>query len=365
MKRFPFFLMLVAILVGIVSCMRDDDEPIVQERRISRLYVSTSDYGGSSGNTYHNVFVIDPADSVEFPPENTTSIYEFTSAAKGGNFINFTPYSDGVLFQGSQNSPVYLDTAIQVMSVSPTGVISNTGRIANRKFSAVRGLAYTVITEGTSFVDDYLLSLDASGFLYAIRKPKNQGNFTKPYYYITLDYNPWGITVSDRDVFVTSFSNENKPNATNGIVVYKNLTSKFVSNLEEGAITEYLRFDLSIDGVNNVRGIAYSKVKDLLVVTDFSGDGADSKGKILMFENFSKHSSNTSITPDRIITSSSLKQPLDIAIDTRETGKYIYVADPIAKRVFRFNITDEGNVSPNTEINLFNRTPQSISLDAR
>ena len=90
-----------------------------------------------------------------------------------------------------------------------------------------------------------------------------------------------------------------------------------------------------------------------------------SKGRILFFEGFSTYTTNEEITPTRIITSAVLKQPMDVAIDSRTDGKYIYVADPIAKRVFRFLIDDVGDKEPNISLNLNGRSPQSISLDAR
>lgn len=370
MKTFPWYLLIFG-LVFISSCQRNDDEPIFGERPISRLYISTSDYDGT--NSLANIFIVDPADSSVFPEANRTEISQFTSSAKGGSFINFDPYN-GLVFHGSQNSPVYADTAIQVMTVSPTGVLKNTNMVGNRRFDGVRGIASTVLKEN-NLSDLYLLFVNSSRLnasndtdtMFVVSRPQNQGKLAKPTFYMPLDYNSWKIVISDRDVLVSSFANSAKPNVTNGIVFYKNLLSKFISTVPESPLKDYSRIDLNIEGAKIVRGISYSKELDLLVVTDTEGEGAMSKGRILFFQNFSSlATSSKTIKADRIVTSSKLQQPVDIAIDTRKGAKYIYVADAIAKRVFRFMIDDSGVVNtPNQEINLFNRTPVGVSLDAR
>lgn len=366
MKKLPLFLIVVCMISSFLACQRDDDEPSASSRAISRLYVSTSDYDGSSGsNNFYNVFVIDPADSSNFAPERATSIYQFTSSARGGRFIHYSPFSGGLVFQGSKNDPVYIDTAVQIISVSNTGVLKNTGRLGNRDFNDVKGLAYTVVNSG-NFSESYLLMLNADT-LAVVDRPVSKGSsrLVKPRYHMPLDYSPWGINITDRDVFVSSFSKVSTPNSFNGIVVYKDLTSKFLNNSPDSLLTGYNRFNLTISDAKNIRGISYSKSKDLLVVTDFEGEGIASKGRILFFEEFSKHTATATLVPSRIVNSSALKQPTDIAIDTRADGKYIYIADPIARRVFRFLIADQGDVTPNGEINLLGRSPVSVSLDAR
>lgn len=365
MKKFPLFLILFSVVSCFLACMRDDDEPTVVSRAISRLYVSTSDYDGSNGNNYNNVFVVSPADSSVFPPANLDSIYAFTSSARGGRFIHYTPYSNGLIFQGSQNSPVYIDTAVQMMTVSNTGVIRNTGKLGNRNFNNVRGLGYTIVNSGT-VSENFLLMVNADT-LAVVDRPTSKGSssLVRPRFHMLLDYNPWGINITDRDVFVSSFTNATKPSSINGVVVYKNLTSKFIENTPDSTLRDYARFNLTIAGANNIRGLSYSKAKDLLVVTDYIGEGNQSQGRVMFFDRFSQYTASATITPNRIINSTALKQPLDVAIDTRNEGKFIYVADPIAKVVFRFLITDQGNVTPNQQINLFGRSPVSISLDSR
>lgn len=373
MKKYPLYFIFFIVLGVFLACERDDDEPQAPGRVISRLYVSTSDYDGS-GTQYDNLFVIDPVDSTAFPEENRDSITGVVSGAKGGSFIHFTPFG-GIIFQGSQNTAPFIDTAVQVLTVSEKGIINpNYGRIPNRRFDGVRGLFYTIVNEGTSNSYDYLVMLNSSKLsnakgtrdsLFVIERPKAQRNFTVPRFYMPLDYNPWGIYISDRDVYVTSFSNATKAESPNGIIVYKNLTSKFVANTKDSLLSNELRFDLTIAGARRIRGISYSKVKDLMVVTDVGVSESDTEGRILIFENFSKYTSASTISPDRVITSTSLRVPLDVAIDPRENGRFLYVADSGSKQILRFNISDSGAVTPNASVGLFGRTPVSLSLDAR
>lgn len=373
MKKYQLYFIVFLILGVVIACERDDNEPAASNRVISRLYVSTSDYDGS-GTQYDNLFVIDPVDSSAFPEEKRDSIIGVVSGVKGGNFVHFTPFG-GVIFQGSQNSSSFLDTAVQVLAVSIRGTVDpSSGRIPNRRFDGVRGLFYTIVNEGVSNSYDFLVMLNSSKLsnargtrdsMFVVERPRAQRTYSVPRFYMPLDYNPWGINISDRDVYVSSFSNAAKPESPNGIIVYKNLTSKFVANSPDSLLSNYARFDLKISGARRIRGISYSKVKDLMVVTDVGVDETDSEGKIFVFENFSNHTASSTIAPDRVITSSSLRLPLDIAIDTREEGKYLYVADAGSKRVLRFNITDSGQVTPNASVGLFGRTPVSLSLDAR
>lgn len=372
MKKFPLFLIILCVLLGFWACERDDDEPAGANRVISRLYVSTSDYDGT-GTRFNNVFVIDPADSSAFPAENRDSILGITSAAKGGRFIHFTPFG-GVIFQGSQNDPSYRDTTVQVMSVNEKGGISpDYGRIPNRRFDGVRGLFYTNVNEGTASFE-FLLMLNSSVLsnpkgtidsLFVIERPKSQRNYSVPRFYMPLDYNPWGIWISDTDVFISSFTEASKPNSPNGIIVYKNLTSRLISSNPDTLLKDYARFDLEISGARRIRGLSYSKAKDIMVVSDVDPQVGGTEGRILVFLNFSTLNTSQTITPDRVITSSSLQTPMDVAIDTRAEGKYIYVADAGSKRVLRFNIEDDGKVDPNASVGLFGRTPVSLSLDAR
>jgi len=379
MKRYSLFLILLSVVFGFMACQRDDSEPTFGEQRISRLYVSTSDYGDET-NRIANVYIIDPADSSVFPelvPEGTPFSYEkgsiraFISGAKGGRFINYTPFKGGWVFQGSQNLPGRIDTAVHIMTVNRFGALTNNSQqLASRRFNNVKGIDYTVDVEGT-FVADYLFLLNGNtqvaDTMYMLTNIDRFARPLRPRHYTRLDYNSFGIKVAGRDVFVSSYKSEQRPNSINGVIVYKDLVSKLLANVPDTLLTNLNEVKLSIAGANNIRGINYSKSRDLLLVTDYSGTGDDQQGRIFVFENFStKNKSTGTITPDRTITSTGkLKQPLDVAIDDRPEGRFIYVADAGAKRVFRFKIDDKGNVEPNQELNLQGRTPQSLSLDAR
>lgn len=366
-----YFLLILLLCTGLffLACERNDDEPIIGTRKISRLYVSTSDYDPNAGDNFYNVYVVDPADSSVFPPLD--SIYKFRSGAKGGRFIRYTPFNNGLVFQASQNAPGDIDTAIQVMSVSPTGVLGINHRLSTGKFNNVRGIDYSMKREG-DVVGEYLLVLNSNiinDTLYVVNNPSRSNSRLRPRYELPLVYNSWSVQVSDYDVLVSSYSNTNKPGSINGVMVYKDLIKKFLSENADTLLANASvpRLELSVKDATNIRGLSYSRLKDLLVLTDYSGQGDDAKGRILFFDDFSTKSNESgTIVADRIITSTgTLKQPLDVSIDTREGGKYIYVADAGAKRVFRYLLSDHGEVAPNLELNLGGRTPQSVSLDAR
>ncbi len=357
MKNLLLYLFPLLLCVTFVSCQRDDDEPIKVTRQISRLYVSTSDYQANSNTDFYNVWAIDPVDSIDFP--DISKIYKFASSALGGNTIHYSPNSDGLLFQGSMNSPVFRDTAIQVMTISRQGVLTNSGLLGNRLYNRVRGLHYTVVVDG-QVNQDFLLAVNAGDTvnLFAFDRPRNKRGFTKPRFQTELDFNPWAILVNGQDVIIS------KAESDGGVVVYKDYTKKLLNTVDT-VLQVSKSYELKIDGASNIRGMSYSKSKDILVLTDYEGEGVNTKGRILVIENFSSYNSNAVITPTRVIKSDKLIQPLDVAIDPREDGKYLYVADPIARRVFRFLIDDNGTVSPNQELNLMGRAPQSLSLDAR
>lgn len=364
------YLLSIVAVVGIfsvVSCSRDDDEPERELRSISRLYVSTSDYAeNSAGADLFNVWAVDSVTAEEIPAEST--YYRFTSAAKGGNMIHYSPFSGGVLFQGSVNSRGNLDTAVHFMTISKTGVISNGSSIRNRLYDKVRGLFYTVVNDG-QLSEDYLLMANASDTtkgqaipnynLFAIDRPRNKGSFTRPRYRMQLTDNPWGVIAVDNDLLIS------RADANGGIRVYKNFLPRLLAN-GDTTMTAPENYLLTVADANNVRGLAYSKAADILLLTDYTENG-NNGGRILIFEKFSQYKAEQTITPTRVVSGAltGLMEPLDVAIDTREQGKYFFVADPVARRVFRFLIADEGNVAPNAELSFSNRPPRSISLDSR
>lgn len=364
------YLLSIVAVVGIfsvVGCSRDDDEPERERRSISRLYVSTSDYAeNSAGADLFNVWAVDSVTAAEIPAEST--YYRFTSAAKGGNMIHYSPFSGGVLFQGSMNPRANLDTAVHVMTISKTGVISNGSSIRNRLYDKVRGLFYAVVNGG-QLSEDYLLYANASDTtngldvpnynLFAIDRPRNKGSFTRPRYRMKLTDNPWGVIMVDNDLLIS------KADVNGGVRVFKNFNSILLAG-KDSVVTTPENYLLTVSGANNIRGLAYSKAADVLLLTDFIQNGT-SIGRILIFEKFSQYKAAQTIIPTRIVSGAltRLVEPLDVAIDTRAGGEYFFVADPVARRVFRFLIADEGNVAPNKELKFSDRPPRSISLDSR
>ncbi|WP_164108821.1 MULTISPECIES: hypothetical protein [Sphingobacterium] len=373
MKNYLFSIVAVFIVVSIVACKRDDDEPERVRKSISRLYISTEDYAsGSAAADLYNVWALDSVDGEKLPK---TFSFKIASGAKGGNMIHFSPFSGGSLFHGSLNSKSNLDTAVHVLEVSKTGVISNGTSIRNRIYDKVRGLYYTVVNDD-KFSEDFLLFANASDTtkgtpatetavpdytLFAIDRPRNKGNFTRPRYRMKLDHNPWGVIAIKNDLVISNATEKD-----GGVVVYKNFIPQLL-NKGDTLMKAPEKYVLKVADAQNIRGLSYSASADILLLTDYVQDQANS-GKILVFEKFSQYQSSQTITPTRIVTGALtlLQEPIDVAIDTKEDGKYFFVADPVARRVFRFLISDTGNVAPNDEITIENnRRPRSISLDSR
>lgn len=352
MKYFLYIYPLLLVST-IWSCQRDDDEPRKARKPISRLYVSTSEYTPNSSEAQvRNVFVIDPADSSLFTAENGLS---YRSGALGGSVIHFSPFARSI-FQSSMNTPAYQDTTIQVMSVNDKGQIAPSGTIGNRKFDNVKGLWYN------SF-DDQLFAAnlgDDTVSVFVINRPKTLRGFVRPAYQVMLNDRIWGMQLDSMDMLLS------KTGVNGGILVFKDFVN--VVNAKADTLVKDIAptYTLTIPGTTNIRGFSYANTADILVLSDYVGDGVD--GKILIFENFSQVTGNATLTPTRVISGvlTNLQQPLDVAIDSREGGKYIYVADAKAKKVFRFNIMDSGNVAPDDELTVGSAyTPQSIFLDSR
>src|SRR5699024_2516414 len=137
-----FLACLITISLFISSCVREDDEPIVPENSITRLYISYSDYQSNEDlDPYENVVIIDPADREDLFSVNL----KHTSEARGGAALHFSPFAKR-LFQSSINTPGRPDTAIYIMSVGNTGVLANSdkggGKILNSKLTSVKGIFY-------------------------------------------------------------------------------------------------------------------------------------------------------------------------------------------------------------------------------
>src|SRR5690606_41095073 len=96
---------------------------------------------------------------------------------------------------------------------------------------------------------------------------------------------------------------------------------------------------LEIRDARNLRGLSYDTIKNVMAIADF-GDGETlGTGRILLFDNFSTLiNGEGAITPTRVITGANtgLIEPFDVALDMREAGEYLYVADRTAQKVLRF-----------------------------
>lgn len=363
MCRNILFYIVPLLFIGFVSCQRDDDEPAVNPNKIiSRLYVSTSDYEPGAATQVNNIWVIDSAAS-----ENSfAALTSYGSTVRGGRTIHFSPLNSGALFQAGINTPGLNDTAIHVLRISDAGVVSPSGRLANRKFDNVRGLFHTIVNSGINASSEFLLALNQGagnqfGDLFVFLNPRNSGGFKVPNFRVPLNFVPWGMYIDEKDVLMVKTGNEG------GLVVFNNMTNQFVEKTDS-ILSIAPSYTLTVTGSRNLRGMAYSKIKDLMVLTDYEGTGsAVGDGRILIFENFSSHVSNKNIVPTRVISgvATNLTRPMDIAVDPLEDGKYIYVADSQAKLVLRFEITDEGNVAPNKSLSLNGATPAGLSLDSR
>lgn len=370
MRKILFLYLIPTLLLAAVSCQRDDDEPPARPiKPISRLYVSTSDYQAGASSNFENLWVVDPADDDTFAP--IANVKGVVSGAKGGRTIHYSPLNSGMVFQSSINSFGTNDTSVQVLSVNLQGLPTYRAKLSNRRLDNVRGMHYVVVNNNAGTLNqDFLLALQKSDtvetpYLFAFSRPVNTGVLAKPRFQMPLDYIPWGLTVYNQDMYIVRTGDTDTEGA---IVAYKEFTQKLIGR-EDSTITNVTpSYILTIEGAHNLRGIAYSKAKDIMVMTDYSVSGNTvNNGRILIFDNFSSNTTNQKISPSRIITGATTKlnQPMDVAIDVRPEGKYIYVADSGAKRVFRYLIDDSGDIAPNGELNLRNRTPESLSLDAR
>ncbi|TJZ61277.1 hypothetical protein FAZ15_08745 [Sphingobacterium olei] len=368
MNRSIYTIVTLISLICFSSCQRDDDEPIKALKPISRLYISTSNYqANTTSPALYNVFVVSPADSNTF---NIDPFSRHASSAFGGSAIHFSPYAQSI-FQSSMNAPAYRDTSIYNMPVSDKGVISNGNVFGNRRFDNVKGLWYYVHNipgNTTNVTNNYLLMTNLgvdTVSLFVIDQPRNRRGFVRPRHELMLDYRPWGIQMDGDDLLLSRTENNG------GVVVYKNLPAALG---RDTILTIEPTYEFTVNGANNIRGLSYSRSKDILALTDFTGTENVGDGRILIFDNFSQNTTTGTIVPTRIITGANtlLQQPLDVALDTREgedDALFIYVADagPETRNILRFKLSDNGNVEPDQVLEILNtrQTPQSISLDSR
>lgn len=346
---------MLAVILGFYACEREDGEPNLEMRKFTRLYVSFEEHTPSKNPPDTNIRIIYPADS---------SVFAFNgrhvSQVQGGGSIYFEPQLNAI-FQASVNSAGTNDTSIAVLSMGSSGSLSNAGLPKSRYYNNVRGMVYHLQT-------NVLFVVNGSGSdagVYVMDRPRYANNEKQPVKKLrNSSLVMWGATYRN-DMLFTS-----KTSSPGGIYVFEGITSKEVSEADSIGQLNYDRI-LEIEGATNLRGLFYDTVKNVMAVAQM-GDGATvGSGRILIFENFSSMVNEETITPTRVITGSNtgLISPVDVVIDTRTTGVYLYVADRVARKISRFLYTDDGNVEPDKVIDTSNlqdgRTPVSITLDTR
>lgn len=332
---------LQVLLVGTLglmlgSCVRNDDEPLIPRAPISRLYVSLLEFQtDETADPYANLLIIDPANG-----EQAAGSF-FNSGVREGSGVFFSPEVSRV-FQGS-----VLDQSIILMNVTDVGIPQRSGQLSNENLTAIRGLHYDHNSRNLYVANNWT----PSG-IYVFDNPLNRNGDVEPLRYFPLGgVRPWGITMWDDNLLVV------RTGASGGVNLYTDMSSKLTGtgDLSPQAV-------LTVAGSNALRGLAYSKSLDLLVLTEYDN------AQVLIFENASRLFALGSdmITPTRIISGSNtgLNGPIDVAIDDREGSLLLYVADKPSKSVLRFELSAQGNVRPLFQA-ILPLTPESLFLDAR
>lgn len=360
--RYLFVLLAIATVIGFYSCEKDDDEPPASNS-ISRLYISYSDFNENPDLTqFNNVVLLPNSDDEENMGLRATP---FLSNVKGGNTIYFNP-SARLIFQSSINTTV-TDTFVYKLNIGETGALSNdNNRIRQGLLRDVRGLVFHPSL-------DKLYAISNGGgtpAYYVFDRPRGLSEFRKPgqTYHFKNEIVPWDVTIVKSGLVVS------KSGTNGGVEIYDNLVisrDSIVQSVEPSKV-------LTVSDAVNIRGMSVDTVNNMLALTDFvqTGTGASAtyEGRILIFDDYAKISAATgAISPTRIIkgVNTKLKQPVDVELDFRKDSKYIYVADPISKAVYRFLKTDNGDVAPNATYQYQQpgraeaSIPRGISLDAR
>lgn len=337
MKRFLYLSVLLPVaMIVTVSCMRDDDEPLVPTAPISRLYVSLFEFQpDESADPYANLYIADPADADLM--EGTL----FNPGIREGSGVFFSPDVSRV-FQGS-----VLDRSIVLMTVSNIGIPQRSGQISNEDLTAIRGLHYHHDSRNLFVANNWT----PSG-VYVFDTPLNRNGEVEPLRYFPLDgVRPWGLTMWEDNLLVA------RTGENGGVNLYRNVSEALVG--ESDLVAQSV---LTVSGTNAIRGVAYSSRMDLLVLTEYE------QARVMIFENASSlfEQASANITPTRVIAgpSTGLSGPIDVTLDDREGAELVYVADKAAKAVYRFSLSDNGNVRPQSTIQ-FQLSPEAVFVDAR
>lgn len=336
MKYFNIYLVLLVLCSGLISsCERNDDEPLLPPTRISRLYVSFSNFQDDElADPYKNIAIFDPVNLEEIPAPEW-----FQSEVQGGAGIYFSP-EIGKVIQGSVE-----DSTIRTFSVSSMGVLSSSTFYSDSTIGNQRDLAFDAVSGNLYLSDDQQsrIAVYADGGVRSGNKPANK--------HLILDGKPWGLALSGDSLFVALAGDS-----------HRILLIESVSEIDSGLLNNIP--SLEINGAADIRGVAFSKVLNMLVVTDVGNHS------IYVIENaLEAFKTDSPVKPNRIIRGSEtlLSEPVSVSIDPRENEMKIYVANRKTQSILRFNLSDDGNISPEAFYDFSQRgmIPVSIYLDAR
>lgn len=340
MKKNGFCVFLLFLTLGLFSaCERNDDEPLLPKTPISRLYVSFSDLDTSDlENPAKHIAVFDPftAEAFEGPDEYSTAVLE-------GAGIHFDPYA-GRVFQGSFSNQTITHYSVTAQGSIGTGATS----FRDSTLLSQRDLAYDHDSK-TLYVTDNL-----AGSISVYAQALNRNGQVRANKKFELGGQPWGLHLQadssgSRSLFVALAG------TTREVRLLENINA-----IDSGVVTAEKR--ITIEGASDLRGLAYSAVLDLLVVTDFAS------GRLYIIENArQKLTAGGNVTPTRTIagTQTQLSGPIDVEIDSRPERLHLYVIDRVARKLLRFNIADNGNQEPAASFDFVDKTPVSIHIDVR
>lgn len=328
------FLCFFLITITLVSCKRNDDEPLLPPTRISRLYVSFLEVQPDDlALPYNNIAVFDPADSVLF---STPQL--FNSQVEEGAGIYFNPYAKRV-FQGSLK-----DFSIKTFSVSLIGVLGTASSFIDSTLVSQAGLAYDQAST------NLYVSNNLTNSIHAYKTAANiNGVLKKGPKRFVLNSQPRGLVLDNDSIMVVL-----RGGSLNQVGLLEN-----PSKIDSGLVT--LSKAITISGASDLRGIAYSNKLNLLVLSDVGN------GNVYIIENAREAFTQSSVITSHQTISGALtqiSQPIDVAIDDRDEKMFLYVADREKKLVLRFKLADRGNTQPDA-VTKTALTPVSIYLDAR
>ena len=355
----PYYIVaMLAVVLGFYACEDDEVDPTLEIREISRLYVSFEDFATSDEGIDTTIRIIQPADSSTFSFSGS-----HVSQVQGGGAIYYNAFAK-TLFQASANRSG-VDTVIGAVSVQKKNLLNNSGSgLRSRYYKNIRGFVYHAASRTLLAVNGD----EPNAGIYVIDNFSSSGNQKQPYKkLLNSELKMWGATYYNNKLFTSKIS------MPAGLYMFENLTTIPVQASDSVAHLNPTRtFQIESASIH-LRGLDYDTVKNVMAIAEKGENEAVGSGKILIFENFSNliNGSADVIRPTRVITGANtgLVAPVDVVIDTRSSGKYLYVADSAARKISRFLYTDDGNIEPDQVIETsglrYGKTPVGLTLDAR